>query len=167
MSYFKTGQPSIADIDFDAWSEEAQKRKKEVLEIFNDSNKFEQEFKQFCKKRIYEQKRAWCSLRDFFKSPEFSNHFFHSLAANGFEGIDQLRDPEMLAQLELPGDVWNNNPIFRKCVLKGTVYEGQTAMPLNVLLRRIYREEQIDSGCPEQFDITFDFVPRMCTSIEL
>ena len=36
-------------------------------------------------------------------------------------------------------------------------------MPLNVLLRRIYREEQIDSGCPEQFDITFDFVPRMCT----
>ena len=31
LSYFKTGQPSIADIDFDAWSEEAQKRKKEVL----------------------------------------------------------------------------------------------------------------------------------------
>ena len=35
-------------------------------------------------------------------------------------------------------------------------------MSFNKLLRQIYNKENIVEGYPEQFDVTFDFVPRMC-----
>ena len=66
-----------------------------------------------------------------------------------------------MTQLELPGDVWNNNPKFRKCIFKDTEYENFSGITPK-LLRNIYENEKIDIGYLECFDITFDFVPRMC-----
>ena len=79
----------------------------------------------------------------------------------GYKDIKILDDPSILTQLELPGDVWNNNPKFRKCIFKDTEYENFKGIT-SKLLRDIYEKEIIDIGYPECFDITFDFVPRMC-----
>jgi hypothetical protein len=164
LSYFEIGQPKSSDlINFERNLERAEKRKNLIERVLSDSNEFEEEFNYFKKDTIFKQKRAWCSLRDFLKSPEFTVYFFNALEEIGSNNYDMLRSIEVLKYLELPGDVWNNNPTFRKCVFQGTPYE-KSALNFGKLLRKIFNENRkvIKEGYPEQFDITFDFVPRMC-----
>lgn len=164
LSYFEIGQPKSADlIHFDRNLKRAEERKQQIEIILSDAKVFEQGFNYFQEDTIFRQKRAWCSLRDFLKSPEFNSYFFAALRENGFNDIDMFKARASLKYLELPGDVWNNNPTFRKCITRGTVYE-KSRLPLAKLLRKMFNENQqiISEGYPEQFDITFDFVPRMC-----
>jgi len=70
-------------------------------------------------------------------------------------------------QIELPGDVWNNSPLFRDNlfanVLALNTIPKTWSMPK--IIREIYtqvKSDTIKNFYPEQFDITFDFVPRMC-----
>ena len=149
------------DINFEENINFAKKRAEKVRKIFSDRDFFSEKYNKFKERGIFNQKRAWCSLRDFFKSPEFSDYFFSSLKNENFGHIDTLKSKNLLKELELPGDVWNNNPKFKKCILKDTNYENDiSSMPK--LIRKIYLNEDIITGYPEQFDITFSFVPRMC-----
>ena len=160
--YEKNGQPNYEDILNDNIS--VGERTKRVIEILNTDEIFENEFNTFLKTKIFQQKRAWCSLRDFLKSPEYGGYFRNTISKYLSEDeIKELTSETMLHQLELPGDVWNNNSIFRKCVLKRTDYEDSTD-GFNVLLRKFYNSNPKSDmkAYPEQFDITFDFVPRMC-----
>lgn len=164
LSYFDIGQPKSSDLmHFDQNLSKAEKRKKEIEKILNNPKKFDEEFDYFKKDIIFKQKRAWCSLRDFLKSPEFKKYFFGALKESGFAEHSIFSSKEALQYLELPGDVWNNNPTFRKCIMKGTGYE-ESKFSLSKLLRTVFNEHRgaILSGYPEQFDVTFDFVPRMC-----
>jgi hypothetical protein len=162
ITYSEIGQPKKEIInDFHKNYNNASKRKVHLFDLINNRKKFISKFELFSKDSIFKQKRAWCSLRDFLKSPEFSNYFKNSLIEENFNDIDFFFNSALLYQLELPGDVWNNNQIFRKCILSGTKYIDNKD-PLNKLLRNIYDENSIPLGYPEQFDITFDFVPRMC-----
>ena len=140
-------------------------RKEQILKKLHIDDIFEEEYKLFIKNdKIYKQKRAWCSLRDFIKSPVFKSFFKRALRIEGLTDKDfrKLFEPESLTQLELPGDVWNNNSKFRKCILRGTSYEGSKEL-LNKIIREYYdKNKSYLQGYPEQFDITFDFVPRMC-----
>lgn len=165
LTYYQIGQPKKTDIkDFDKNVKKANARAEKVKNILNDS--FEHEFKKFKKNTIYNQKRAWCSLRDFFKSPEFNKYFKNSLKEEkiDFERLE-LFSSKSFQQFELPGDVWNNNSKFRNCILENTEYEN-SKKSLNKLLREYYDKNKasLDNSYPEQFDITFDFVPRMCES---
>jgi len=164
LSYFEIGQPKSSDlINFERNLARAEKRKNLIERVLSDSNEFEDEFNYFRKDTIFKQKRAWCSLRDFLKSPEFTEYFFNALEEIGSNNYGMLRSKDVLKYLELPGDVWNNNPTFRKCILQGTPYE-QSTLNFAKLLRKIFNENRkvLKEGYPEQFDITFDFVPRMC-----
>jgi hypothetical protein len=63
------------------------------------------------------KKRLWCSLRDYLKGAEFNRHFVDALTGAGVATARRwrLENQELrvaLDQLELPGDVWNNNKIF-------------------------------------------------------
>lgn len=129
---------------------------KEDNSELNDNEKFQKNFDKFCKNEIYNQKRAWCALRDFLKFEPYKEEFVKILNEKGF--VFSEKD---LNELELPGDVWNNNSLFRTCIFKGTNLKDNQEK-LNKLLRIIFEKEEIKSGYPEQFDITFDFVPRMC-----
>lgn len=161
LTYEGIGQPKHSDIAFKKNMASAGARANKIESILSEKAFFEREFQSFRDGAIFSQKRAWCSLRDFLKSPEFSPLFFASLQRQGYKQVNSLRSPELLKQLELPGDVWNNRPKFRNCVLKGTSYEGRKdAFPR--LLREIYKENDILMGYPEQFDVSFDLVPRMC-----
>ncbi len=163
LTYFDIGQPSKTDIaDFNRNIKKAKIRTKKVKSILTDC--FEKEFINFKKDMIFKQKRAWCSLRDFFKSPEFNSYFKKSLEKENidFEGLE-LFSLKSFQQFELPGDVWNNNSRFRNCILENTKYE-KSKKSLNKILRDYFEANKVDLGnsYPEQFDITFDFVPRMC-----
>ena len=65
------------------------------------------------------RKRLWCSLRDYLKSPEFNTLFVSALQDIGRNDsrLWERDNPGLLDALdviELPGDVWNNNSVFRE-----------------------------------------------------
>ena len=165
ITYYNGKQPSSNEIgNFVTNYRKSKERKEQIKNILNTNDIFEQKFKVFRKHKIYEQKRAWCSLRDFLKSPESKYYFRNSLRKEGLvdEDFDKLFSLHSLSQLELPGDVWNNNSKFRTCILKNTEYEDSKKQ-LNRIIREYYdKNSSYLQAYPEQFDITFDFVPRMC-----
>jgi len=165
LTYYNTGQPKADDIEFMTFLSEAASRAAKIESILSDQKQFLSQFRSFLENDMYGQKRAWCALRDYLKSPEFNKYFANALKATGYKETVKLQSKELLKQLELPGDVWNNNPKFRNCILKETGYE-KSEESLNLLLRQIYEEEKPPVGYPEQFDISFDLAQRMCESGE-
>lgn len=168
LSYFEIGQPKKESIsNFDKNIEKISKRTQKVQSILNDKYLYEKEYLTFLKDTVFKQKRGMCSLRDFFKSPEFSSYFRESLFIEGIskEEINHLISLKSFQQFELPGDVWNNNSKFRNCILENSGYE-KSKKSLNRILRDFYNKNKdyVDGCYPEQFDVTFDFVPRMCES---
>lgn len=161
LTYFEIGRPKKTKIDdFNENIKKAKNRTKKVNKILNNS--FEEEFEIFKKNIIFNQKRAWCSLRDFFKSLVFSECFKNSLKKENID-TSKLFTLKSFQQFELPGDVWNNNSKFRNCILENTKYDNQKKS-LNKILREYFdnNKNELEGSYPEQFDITFDFVPRMC-----
>jgi hypothetical protein len=165
LSYHNIGQPKAENINFEKFSSEAASRATKIESVLSNQEKFSREFESFLEYDIYNQKRAWCALRDYLKYSEFNKSFLNALHAAGYKETTGLQSKELLKQLELPGDVWNNNPKFRNCMLKGTGYE-KSEESLNLLLRQIYEENKPAVGYPEQFDISFDLVQRMCEQDE-
>lgn len=118
--------------------------------------------------KFVSMKRTWCSLRDYLKSPEYKTWFVSCIKEHLKETVDSQFLDELFSDennssnacqwLELPGDVWNENSVFRRCITR------QTSGKLGAVLRT--EHGNIDSnervGYPEEFDTTFDFVPRMC-----
>lgn len=115
--------------------------------------------------RFYSKKRLWCALRDYLKSPSYAAWFQTAIRArlNGRVApdvpdalFDRAGNSRASCQwLELPGDVWNENSTFRRCIT------NRVTGKLAPLLREEYTRLSPD-GYPEEFDTTFDFVPRMC-----
>ena len=164
LSYYEIGQKNHSDIG-NVNIEEVIKRSKEIKGILNNREKFNTEFKKFLTQKIFGQKRAWCCLRDFLKSPKFKSYFRESMKLHGLTEIEvnELSGIIMLHQLELPGDVWNNNPKFRNCIFKDTDFENDNKTSFNILLREYWENNPLPMEVyPEQFDITFDFAQRMC-----
>ena len=165
LTYSEIGQPKSSDLtDFATNLKKANERKNKIKDVLSNPDKFSNEYNTFLKDKVFKQKRAWCSLRDFLKSPEFKRYFEVALSEEALSDNDfrKLFSYEALTQLELPGDVWNNNSKFRNCILKDTDYE-KSKKELNKILRDFFdKNKQRIIGYPEQFDISFDFVPRMC-----
>ena len=127
-----------------------------VKKLLKDEMFFEEEYKKFLKNKIYTSKRVWCSLRDYMKAPEFKDYFSNEIYP--ILGCD-ICSIDYWKQLELPGDVWNNNSTFAKCNFPGKIVKPQDT---NKCIRSIYDESQPSKGYVEQFDITFSLAPRMC-----
>jgi len=163
LSYYDIGQPNSEDIsNYEKNIDKLNIRKSFILTIINEKKIFNANLEIFKKNKMFKQKRAWCSLRDFIKSKEFNKYFTNAMLKYvPFEDISLLTHQESLNQFVLPGDVWNNNSKFKKCILKNTKYENKKN-DLNIILDTYFRTYKPKIGYPEQFDITFDFVPRMC-----
>ncbi len=109
-------------------------------------------------------KRVWCALRDYLKDPAYCDDFKMELQSRGVNPTllnDLFNEAEnhqnACRWMELPGDVWNENSEFRRCITVNV--DGK----LGALLRKEYEKLQgKGEGYPEEFDTTFDFVPRMC-----
>lgn len=167
LTYEDIGQPSRRDLDYKELLKKARFRTKNIINIINNKGLLKQKVEEFYKKEMqYKIKRIWCCIRDYIKSDEFGTECFkvelikRKVSKNI---IESLFSDSAKATVELPGDIWNNNSIFRKCLLKDiNLAKKEQKMSLNKLLRIKYEEYDIKIGYPEQFDITFDFVPMMC-----
>lgn len=162
LSYYNIGQVTHKSISkYNTFIREVEIRTLFVYTIFNNTKLFEKEFTKFKKNKYIGKKRIWCTLRDHLKWPELNGLFIDVLKQNGYSQTKLLTSIKTLTQLELPGDVWNNKPVFWKCLLKDTDY-SDSKEKYSQLLRKIYYDEEITIGYPEQFDFTFNFVSRMC-----
>ncbi len=166
LTYTDIGQPQ-ADELWDRLADLTPAIRAEATSFVGDQNAYiaglVQNFKPFRKKRL------WCSIRDYLKSPEFNAYLVAAL--NTIDPMEASRwnrtDTVLTAAIdviELPGDVWNNNRTFREGLF--TPYLGSIPktwdMPQTV--RALYNAlgGQASGFYPEQLDVTFDFVPRMC-----
>ena len=156
LTYYNSRQPKSDDLT------DGKLFKYEKINAFfhksgqDDSLKFED----YCEKQVFSSKRAICALRDYFKHHEYKDPFRVLIGKDTFEKLSSMLD-----QLELPGDVWNNNTKFGKCMCQiGVPFQSTrgTAMRINEALRKAFIDYSPKKGYPEQFDISFDFVPRMC-----
>lgn len=167
LTYDNIGQPSKELLDESTWLTKAEHRTETILSLIADSKAFRSRVKKFYERNLqYGVKRVWCCLRDYIKSPEFGQTYFRNgLQSRGVDYalVEALFSDEAKSHFELPGDVWNNNSTFRKCLLSDVnLSVKENGMAFNKLLRILYERENIAVGYPEQFDATFDFVPRMC-----
>ena len=115
----------------------------------------------------------WCCVRDY-KKGLYYEIFIEAIK----EVVDDKKYANELIeiwkslpmdQIELPGDVWNNNPLFKNNLF-ADVLDLKTipkTWKMPQIVRDIYNQlkdyGEIEDFYPEQFDITFDFVPRMCS----
>jgi len=120
--------------------------------------------------RRFSKKRLWCSVRDYLKSPEFNPVFVRALADAGVSNAHRWERTskelkQALDRLELPGDVWNNNEVFAKGLFAPFLENKPKTWDMPRTVREMYRLMERTLGgtfYPEQLDVTFDFVPRMC-----
>lgn len=144
---------------------------KETLKVLKDGQEFEKKLVLFKKGSTSDKKRLWCCIRDYKKG--FFNKIFtdsiKEVKTDGASKFISIWNYLPMDQVELPGDVWNNSPLFRDNlfarVLNFNSIPKSWGMPK--IIRDIYNQlknsGEIDDFYPEQFDITFDFVPRMCS----
>jgi len=146
----------------------------EILEILNDNNKFSKEVQKFKKKATEGKKRLWAALRDYKKGlfAEIFKKAIREIIPNRAENFIKTWEDLPLDLLELPGDRWNSDSRFIRCVLglEKSTKETINLEKLNVseLIREIYKNEEYHKEFkkigfyPEQFDVSFDFARKMC-----
>ncbi|MGF7058628.1 hypothetical protein [Brassicibacter mesophilus] len=129
-------------------------------DIITNEAKFERYYKTFIKRRLEGKKRVWCCVRDYTKSKEFNNYFANSLKEihNNQPLLDIFQDEKQYYYLELPGDVWNLRAEFVENLIKNNLNINSKNIPKELRKNLKY------PYYPELFDLTFDFVPRMCSS---
>ena len=121
---------------------------------------FDRAFSRWNRSEKYKYKRLWAATRDYIKLNYFSQNFLTHFSLP--------RDWNILFQLEFPGDIWNIR--FAKMILKPVLKDervfGQQVFlesSASKTLRRMFQWLRVGSDYyPEQFDVSFDFAPRMC-----
>lgn len=141
--------------------ESAKKQLDIVKSTLANLDKFNNKYNNFCKGQIFKCKRVWCALRDYMKWDPFKGYFGQELSTIL---ASDICDVKYLEQLELPGDVWNNNSTFIQCN-----FPDKSTEQFNKYLRKKFNKDRegariIQEGYVEQFDITFSLAPRMCES---
>ena len=140
--------------------DELNKKMDVAKEILNDDAKFEKEFRKWYSGNERWHKRIWAALRDYKKHRLIQGTFTEGIRENANRNVWKK---DFTEQLELPGDIWNTR-FFEKCIkpIAETIGVNENNAPK--VVRILW--EKIKFMCPEtypeQFDITFDFVPRMC-----
>lgn len=144
---------------------------KEILKMIADDERFEKALRDFKKTSTRGKKRLWCCIRDYKKG------YYHKIFIESIkEAVPEITAKELITvwknfkmdQIELPGDVWNNSPLFKDNLFANVLDLGNIpknwGMPeiIRTLYDQLTDNKEIGEFYPEQFDITFDFVPRMC-----
>jgi hypothetical protein len=107
-------------------------------------------------------KRLWAAFRDYVKPGSFHEPIFlealHQAGATEFINILGQNRKSILHSLEVPGDLWNLR-FFQR--LFGDKINNAGA--LRHYWKQLRAKRQLsDEFYPEQFDMSFDFAPRMC-----
>ena len=144
---------------------------KEILRVLNDEREFEKKVENFKKNSTSGKKRLWCCIRDYKKGlyHKVFSEAIREVAGRETSKFISIWDNLPMEQIELPGDVWNNSPLFKNNLFAKILDIDRIPKTWGMpeIIRDIYKQlkgsEEINDFYPEQFDITFDFVPRMCS----
>ena len=139
-------------------------KKFRAIETFFDKRVIPASFRE----ERYKSKRLTCFVRDLLKCDHYHSLFRGIISS---EELKKLKN--QLHVLELPGDVWNNNEHFQECFRNCSGIDkcdnAANQRDFNKTIRDFYenyvwKELMLEKSdyYPEQFDTTFDFVPRMC-----
>jgi len=143
----------------------------ETIRILNDGKEFERKLNEFKKSSTNGKKRLWCCVRDYKKGlyHEIFSEAIREIPATTAGGLINIWNKLPMSQIELPGDVWNNSPLFKDNLFANVIELNSIPKSWGMpkIIRELYNNqlknnEEINDFYPEQFDITFDFVPRMC-----
>jgi len=142
----------------------------EIVRTLNDENEFDKKLQAFKRTSTSGKKRLWCCIRDYKKGQycEIFNKAIKEVAGEDAGEIVERWNELPMNQIELPGDVWNNSPLFRENLFPNVINIDDIPktweMPkiIKVLFNQLKNNKELTDFYPEQFDITFDFVPRMC-----
>jgi len=117
----------------------------------------------------YNKKRLWCSIRDYLKSPEFNDFLVQALNNEDSSQAKRWMRNDLnlklaLETIELPGDVWNNNKTFKDGLFTPYLNQIPKTWDMPRTVREIYKEQKskLEGFYPEQLDVTFNFVLKMC-----
>jgi len=102
-------------------------------------------------------KRMWCIIRDLLVNPVFSACFKCIIGNDRFTNLKKEYD-----RVELPGDVWNNNSKFGYCFWGESDNYKSSGYVRDRYNKRKENKEKWGRCLPIHFDVTFNFVPRMC-----
>lgn len=141
-----------------------------VILSLDSKDVFAKELEAFKKTSTTGKKRLWCCIRDY-KKGLYHDIFVEALQetfGGDSEELIGIWDNLPMSEIELPGDVWNNSPLLKGNLLADAL--NIESIPKSWGMPRVIREaynqlksnNAIESFYPEQFDITVDFVPRMC-----
>ncbi len=142
----------------------------EITRIINSDEEFEKRLSTFKRNSTSGKKRLWCCVRDYKKGLYYQifNSAIKEVALKDAEELIGKWKDLPLSQIELPGDVWNNSPLFRDNLFAKVIDIDSIPKTwgMSKTIRELYNQlkgkEIVNDFYPEQFDITFDFVPRMC-----
>jgi hypothetical protein len=131
-----------------------------VTKLLKTPTSLEKIYAEWLRRRFH--KRLWASFRDYVKPGSYHERVFvNALAQVGANSILEYLNRErkqVLYSLELPGDSWNT--VFNRMLFDNKVNRPQKL--------RWYYDKLRSAGAlsdefyPEQFDVSFDFAPRMC-----
>jgi hypothetical protein len=148
------------------------KTEKDVLAIMNNESLFERELIRFKQMTTEGKKRLWCCLRDYTLG-SFSDIFVRAIEEIYENKSDANKMTSLwrnlrVEQIELPGDVWNNNLKIKNYLLAKAVSFNEKTKRWNMpkVIRYLFenlKAEALSLGFyPVRFDVTFLFVPNMC-----
>ncbi len=141
-----------------------------AIRILSDDMEFDKKLIDFKRNSTIGKKRLWCCVRDYKKGlyHEVFDEAIREVSGRDADELINKWNNLPLNQIELPGDVWNNSPLFKNNLIGKLIdiNEIPKTWEMPKIVREIYEQLKdtgnIDNFYPEQFDITFDFVPRMC-----
>ncbi|MCK5176072.1 MAG: hypothetical protein KAR47_21935 [Planctomycetes bacterium] len=130
----------------------------DAKQVLSNNVEFEKQFERWHGRRWH--KRIWAALRDYTKCEPLREIFIEGMADTEKKKIWR---EGFNKQLELPGDIWNAR-FFQRCIEPITEAMAVNGKGASKVVRELW--EKIKCKCPEsypeQFDVSFDFAPRMC-----
>lgn len=126
--------------------------KEKIEENYNDNKDKNVNFH----KVRFKSKRLWCIIRDFLYHPIFKK-CFKKLAGKKYNDLFK-----QVEEIELPGDTWNNNINFIKCFWGKDINITNSSKFLRDQYKNNKKAFENSNCIPIYFDITFNFVPKMC-----
>lgn len=134
--------------------------RQKIESLLQNRNALDDKYSGWLIHRFY--KRLWAAFRDYVKPGSYHQPIFYkALKAAGAKNVVDFLEQnqkEVLCSLELPGDTWNLT--FNKNLFDNKV---NSSCDLRLHYNRLRSQGRLsDEFYPEQFDMSFDFAPKMC-----
>ena len=141
-----------------------------ALLMLKSKEKLDKHFAIWVRTKTDGHKRLWAALRDYRKPNTDQNEpFLNALGDEKLKNLWMGSENFSIKQLELPGDIWNErfnlSLVNRVAESRGIETKRRKSPKSSPQIARLIFDKfgsRYPDYYPEQFDVSFDFVPNMC-----